>query len=188
MLTKSQCCALLVVCAIAMGCSTNAPKYNSNMDNVGKLRAANLAPTNIGPISKDPTAKVNVDKLTIRAGTYSSPYGSFTAFLQEALKQEFEDARLLDPNSKIEISGVLVRNVLDGSGASLGFAEMEARLMVKRDGATAYDASKSARIEWESSFAGAVAIPRANQNYPNVIQKLLGEFYADPKFIAALKK
>ncbi len=174
--------------AIASGCATNAPKYNSNFDNVGKLRAANLAPVKIGAITKDAGAKPDVDKLTIRGGTYKSPNGSFTSYLQEALRQEFDDARLLDPQSKIEINGVLIQNVLDASGFSSAYAEIEARLKVNRGGTVAYDATKKARIEWESSFVGAIAIPKANQNYPNVIQKLLGEFYSDPAFLAALKK
>jgi hypothetical protein len=35
---------------------------------------------------------------------------------------------------------------------------------------------------------GNIAIPRAQQNYPVVIQRLLSALYADPDFLAALKK
>src|SRR5262245_9801090 len=129
--------AIIVACAVATGCSTNAPKYNTNFENVGKLRSATLEPVKIGPVTKVAGAKPDVDKLTIRGGTYQSPAGSYTEYFRDALQQEFGDARLLDPNSKVEISGVLVRNVLDGSGMSVGFAEMEVRLQVKRDGRVA---------------------------------------------------
>jgi hypothetical protein len=179
---------VLLVCAGMVGCATNAPNYNSDFGNVGKLRGAELAPVKIGEVSKVANTKPDVDSLAIRGGKYRSPYGSFTAFLQEALRSEFSDARLIDPASNVEISGVLLKNVLDASGFSTAFAEMEARLTVKRRGQVVYEETKLARTEWGSSFIGAVAIPRANQTYPTVVQKLLGEFFSDPKFISALKQ
>jgi len=178
---------VLLLCAGMVGCATNAPNYNSDFGNIGKLRDAGLAPVRIGEVTKVEKAKPDVDSLTIRGGKYKSPYGSFTAFLQEALRQEFGDARLIDPASNVEISGLLLKNVLDASGFSTAFAEMEARLTVKRRDQVVYDETKTARTEWGSSFVGAIAIPRANQTYPTVIQKLLGQFYDDPKFIGALK-
>jgi hypothetical protein len=178
---------ILAACALSAGCATVAPKYNTDFDNVGKLRSASLAPTRIGSITKDPGAKHDVDALTLRGGTLQSPYGSYTAYLREALQQEFEDARLLDPSSQLEVSGVLLQNDID-PGMSTGSATAAARLSIRRGGALVYDDAKSARIEWDSSFVGAIAIPKANENYPKVLQKLLGEFYADPKFLAALKK
>jgi hypothetical protein len=179
--------SVLVVGLFVGGCATNAPKYNTDFDNVAKLRAATLAPVRIGEITKDPASKQDVNSITIRGGTLTSPYGSYTAYLREALEQEFTDARLLEANSQIEISGVLLRNEVD-AGISKGTAEVDARLVVKRSGGVAYDDVKTAQLEWGSNFVGAIAIPRANENYPKVLQKLLGEFYADPKFLAALKK
>jgi hypothetical protein len=179
---------VLLLCTGMVGCATNAPNYNSDFGNVGKLRGAELVPLRIGEVNKVANTKPDVDSLTIRGGKYKSPYGSFTAFLQEALRQEFADAKLIDPASSVEISGVLLKNVLDTSGFSTAFAEMQARLSVKRRGQVVYEETKTARTEWASSFVGAIAIPRANQTYPTVIQKLLGEFYDDPKFIGALKQ
>lgn len=169
-------------------CSTVAPKYNSNFDNVAALRSQPLRPIKVGDVTKEQDAKTNVDKLTIRAGDYASPYGSFTAYLQNALKQELDDARLLDANSDLQISGVLLKNQLDASGASKAYAAVEARFIVRQSSVVKYDAIKSARYEWDSSFAGNVAIPKANQNYPVVIQKLLTALFEDAAFIAAIKK
>jgi hypothetical protein len=177
---------MIALSALA-GCATNAPKYNSDFDNVGKLRSADLAPARIGAITKDEKAKEDVDHVTLRGGALQSPYGSYTAYLREALQEEFEDARLLDANSQIEVAGVLLKNTVD-TGVSTGSAEVSARLNVKRAGTVVYEDTKSAHIEWDSNFVGAIAIPRANENYPKALQKLLGEFYADPKFLAALKK
>jgi hypothetical protein len=188
MIYKLPIWGVLAACMLFTGCATTAPKYNTNFDNVAKLRAADLAPAKIAVMTKESGAKSDVDSLTIRGGSYKSPYGSYTAYVREALKQEFNDARLDDPNSTVEVGGVLLRNVLDASGFSRAFAEIEARIQVKRDQKIVYNSIKTARVEWDSSFVGAVAIPRAAQSYPSVIQKLLGELYADPQFLAALKK
>ena len=180
-------CVLLVCCTLFAGCTIVAPGYRGSVGNIDKLKAAHLGGVVIGSITKDSASKSDVDQLTIRGSTYSSPYGSFTAYFQEALTQEFRDAGLRDAASKVEVSGVLIRNELDGSGISLGFAEIEARLTVRRSGVVAFEATKATRIEWPSNFIGAVAIPRAAQSYPLVVQKLLAEFYSDAAFTDALK-
>jgi len=43
------------------------------------------------------------------------------------------------------------------------------------------------RSEWDSSFAAAIAVPRATQQYPLIVQKLLRELYSDPAFISAIR-
>lgn len=183
----SRLTGVVVLVATLNACSMVAPKYNTNFDNVGKLRGAALQPVTVGAFAKEAKGD-DVDRLTIRGSSLNSPNGSYTAYLREAIRQELDDARLLDPKSQIELSGVLVRNELDGSGISLGFAEIEARFIVKRDGKVRFDKVISARHEWESSFLGAIAIPRTQQNYPIVVQKLLTSLFEDPLFLAALKK
>ncbi len=187
-MAKIKWIGVLLIMAGLSACSTVAPKYNSNFDNVAALRGQQLKLIKVADVSKDQKAKTNVDKLTIRGGSYVSPYGSFTAYLQNALKQELDDARLLDANSDLQISGALLRNELDASGASKAYAAVEARFVVRESSTVKYDAVKSARYDWDSSFVGAVAIPRANQNYPVVIQRLLTALFTDPEFIAAIKR
>jgi hypothetical protein len=46
---------------------------------------------------------------------------------------------------------------------------------------------KSIHDEWDSSFVGAIAIPRATERYPVMVQKLLAALYADAAFTQALK-
>jgi len=46
---------------------------------------------------------------------------------------------------------------------------------------------KTVRSEWDSSFAAAIAVPKATQQYPLVVQKLLGSLYSDPAFISAIR-
>lgn len=176
--------ALLIL--LITGCSYIAPKYNTDFNNISQLRREKLNPARVGTVVKETDANPDVDSLTIRGGSYLSPYGSYTSYLAEALKEELDDARLLDPMSQIEVSAVLLRNSLD-AGFSTGVAEIEARFVVRNAGTIKFDKVKVARHTWESSFAGDIALTKAQQNYPIVVQKLVGQLFSDPEFISALK-
>ncbi|MNL70318.1 hypothetical protein D3C87_1953020 [compost metagenome] len=65
---------------------------------------------------------------------------------------------------------------------------MEAQFVVKNGSEVRYDKTKKITRQWEGAFAGAVAIPQAANNYPLMVQDLLGSLFADPDFITALKK
>jgi hypothetical protein len=169
------------------GCSTIAPRYNTDFNNISQMRREKLNPVKVGSVTKDLTAKEDVEYLSIRGTTYESPNGTFTAYIEEALKQELEDARLLNSTSQIEVSGVLLKNMLDGSGFSIGVAEIAVRFVVRKSGEVKYEKIKTARHTWESSFAGAIAIPKAKQNYPIVVQKLIGSLFSDPEFVSVLR-
>ena len=45
-----------------------------------------------------------------------------------------------------------------------------------------------ARTSFESSFAGAVAIPKGQIEYPSLVRTLLRNVYTDPAFVAAIAK
>jgi hypothetical protein len=172
---------------LLMGCSTIAPKYNTDFNHISQMRNEKLNAVKVGAVTKDKTATEDVDYLTVRGGSYVSPNGSFTAYLEEALRQELDDARLLNPKSLTEITAVLLKNELDGSGASIGIAEITAKFTVSKAGTVKYEKIKTARHTWESSFAGAIAIPRAHSNYPIVVQKLIGALFSDSEFLSALR-
>jgi hypothetical protein len=175
--------------ALFTGCTIVAPKYTSGPANVNQLRDNASVGAKIGEFSADPHAKEGVSDISLRGNSMVSPYvNSYVEYLKEALRQDLEDAHLLDPNSTIEISGMLIHNDVNIAGFSKGHASVEARFIVKRTGKVSFDKVKTVKDEWESSFAGAVAIPKAVQNYPLVVQKLLASLYSDPDFIAALKK
>lgn len=65
---------------------------------------------------------------------------------------------------------------------------MEVELTVTRDGSQRLYKSYAARTTFESSFAGAVAIPKGQIEYPNLVRALLREVYSDPEFVVALGK
>lgn len=171
---------------VLTGCTLTAPRYGAHVTNTMALRDARLAPVAIGDIRKDPAAKRDVDRVKARAMKVNSAYGSYTAYLREALMAEFDHADLLDAGAAIRIDGVLLRNELAGN-LDKEYALIEAELAVTRDGATAYRAAKTVRYEWEAAFLGEVAIPRAIANYQVGVQRLIAAFIADPAFVAALK-
>ncbi|WP_199100994.1 hypothetical protein, partial [Dyella sp. ASV21] len=127
-------------------------------------------------------------RLAVRASALegTGPDHTFSAYLQEALVSELQAAGRLDHHAATRIDATLTRNELDSSGFSKGMANLGARFVVIRDGHPIYDKTLTAEHEWESSFLGGVAIPAAIQNYPVVVQKLVGKLFLDPDFIKAV--
>lgn len=188
---KLRSVALAAGAAVALsaltGCATKSPPYSPSIANVSKLKAAGTAPVAIGAFSVKSDLP-GAAAIGMRGSSMSSSIGSdYAAYLAEAIRLELELAGRLDPKSTLEISGTLLRNDLDASGISKGTAAVEGRFVVKRDGQVRFDKVKRGTAEWESSFAGAVALPRAAQNYPIVVQELLTALYADADFQSALR-
>lgn len=188
---KLRCNSSLAVVAILIllsGCASVAPTYQPSMPNVGILKDQRPAKVKVGSFIAEGPERDTVNHLTIRGGSFTSPYNdSYVEYLREAFRQELSMADLLADNSDLEFSGVLYKNEFDASGISLGYAIMEAQLTIKMNGVVRYNKKKSVRHEWESAFAGMIAIPKARENYTVVVQKLLNSFYTDPEFQKSLK-
>ena len=178
----------LTACSVLAGCGLvmNTPRYSVHVSNTLALREAGLAKVSIGEIAKDPDARRDVDHVKARAMTLGSPYGSFTAYLREALAAELDHSDLYAPDSPIRIDGILLRNEVPADGGNDSVV-IEAELTVSRDGATVYRGRKSGRYEWRSTLPGDVAIPRMAANYQTGVQRLIAAFIADPEFTAALR-
>lgn len=163
-----------------------APRYTASIDNVQKLKDGAIQPARVGTFRADPE-KDNAKTISLRGSSLASPYNnSYAEYLAEALKQELSMAGKLAPDAQIEVSGALQKNDIS-IPISTGTGDITARFIVTRGGAVRYDQVKSIHDQWESSFVGAIAIPRAQEQYPVMVQKLLAELYADPAFIQALK-
>jgi hypothetical protein len=179
----------LAACLELASCGTlviNTPRYSVHVSNTVALREAGLAKISVGDFVKEAGARRDVDRVKARAMTLASPYGSFTAYLREALVAEFDHADLYSPDSPVRVDGVLLRNEApeDGDNDSI---VVEAELTVTRDGTQVYRARKSGRHEWRSTLPGDVAIPRMAANYQTGVQRLIAAFIADPEFAAALR-
>jgi hypothetical protein len=185
---KANAAVIALACVgvlVISGCSTTATPYGLSVDHVEALKKAGVSPAAVGKFST-PDA---INSISLRGGTMKSPVGgSYGAYLADAISQELALAKLLDPKSGTEISGDLQKNDVDVSGFITGTAVLEARIIVRKPGQVRFDKVKSASLEFDSNFIGAIAIPRGKDNYPVVVQKFLTELYADPDFIAALKQ
>jgi uncharacterized lipoprotein YajG len=179
--------AIIVTIITVTGCSTPAPTYSVSIPNLQTLRDANLAQVAVGEVTATGSA-ANNESISVRANSMVSPQGTFAKYLQNALVQELSDARLLDPKSDIKITAVLLKNDISAGGFITNSAEMEVQIAVSKAAQKTFDKVKKAKIEWDSNFIGAIAIPRAMQNYPRLVETLLKELYADKDFLSSLKK
>ena len=177
---------VLSVAALASGCSLTAPRYTASLENVQKLKDGDIQSAKVGTFKSEPGPD-NPKSISLRGSSLSSPYDdSYAAYLAEALKQELSMAGKLAPDAQIEVSGALQKNDIS-IPVSTGTGDITARFIVARGGTVRYDQVKTIHDQFDSSFVGAVAIPRAQEQYPIMVQKLLAELYADPAFIQALK-
>jgi uncharacterized protein YgfB (UPF0149 family) len=80
-----------------------------------------------------------------------------------------------------------VKNDLSAGGVNTNDAEVAVRFKLQEGSTTRYEKTIDARHEWESSFLGGIAIPRAVQNYVVTVQKLLKQLYEDADFANATK-
>jgi hypothetical protein len=179
--------ALIALVALLEGCALQAPRYQPSLDNVETLKRSGAAAVVLGQFTVS-AGMQGATSISLRGNPMSSPVGGdYAAYLADALRQELLLAGKLDPNSPTEISGTLMKNDIAAGGISTNSGEIEARFVVRRGGATRYDAVKRAGASWESSFVGGIAVPKAQQQYPLIVQQLLGGLLADPAFLAALR-
>ena len=179
--------ALIVLAPVlAAGCAMQAPPYQPSLDNVEILKKT-AGPTALGSFTVRPGAE-GVVSIGLRGSSMNSPVGAdYAAYLASALSQELQLAGKLDPKSKVVITGLLLKNDIAAGGMSTNSGEIEAQFTVVNDGQERYRGTHRAEMSWESSFIGAVAIPKAQQQYPLLVSKLLAQLMADARFQAARK-
>ncbi len=179
--------AAIVAAACLVGCAGPAPNYAPSIDNVEALKKTNGRAMKTGAISVAPGMQ-GAQSISLRGSTMVSPVGGhYGDYLAEALRQELELAKLHNRQSDIEITGTLLKNDMNAAGVSTGVGQMEARFIVKVRQEVRFDKVKRVEHQWESSFAGAVAVPLATQNYPVMVQKLVGLLVRDPDFVKAIR-
>jgi hypothetical protein len=182
----------LAIAAICLGtgaCSTlTVPSYQSSIDNVRALQDLGGVKASVGTVKLNEANAAALNDLTMRGRTVHSPSNeSYADYLKDALRKDLTTAGKYDQNAARSISATLMRNSLDG-GVDVGEAELTARFSVTEGAKVIYDKEQTAKHQWESSFIGGIAFPRALQNYPAAVQKLLGRLFADPDFKGALSK
>ncbi len=175
-----------VALAALSGCALQTPGYSPSIDHVETLKKT-AAPVALGAFTVQAGA-TGATAIGLRGSQMSSSIGAdYAAYLAEALRQELVLAGKLDAKSRLVIGGLLLKNDIAAGGVSTNSGEIEARFTVTQDGRERYNRVKQANLSWESSFLGGVAIPKAQQQYPLLVQQLLTVLLADPDFLAALK-
>lgn len=175
----------VVLVFVLSSCASTAPNYTASPRTTQSLQALKIQPVRVGAFTAAPTASDT--GITLRSVVMQAPQGSFSRYLADAVRNELELVRLHAPGASTEVSGVLIRNELNTGLAVTGEGLIEARFVVRRDGQIRFDKVMVARIEWDSSFVGAIAIPRAQQEYARLVGKLVTETFTDADFVAALK-
>lgn len=177
----------LAVVALQGCASFYAPPYSANYEALDRLKRVPLERLAVGPVQpRDATAAVN--QVSLRGTTLRAPKGSFAQYLEDALIQDLREIAVFDANANVRIDAVILKNEIDVFGISTGTGAMAVDLSVSRSGAAVLRKTYRADTSFESSFAGAVAIPRGQIEYANLVRALLGQVYADSEFINAVKK
>lgn len=184
-MTSMKLACLAVVAWVVTGCTAVAPNYVPSPSTVQPLAAAKVQPAKTGAFTG--TKEANDTSLTLRASSMQASQGTYSKYLADAIKTELELAKLYAPNAATEITAVLLKNDMDTGLADKGAGTMQAKFTVTRDGKVRFDKVIAASTQWDTSFVGAIAIPKAQQEYPRLVQQLVANLFADPEFIAALK-
>lgn len=175
---------VLLALALAACVSPPAPKYQPAIDNT-ELLLRNNARISVGKFTA--AAGVNNRSLGVRGSQLNGGSdGTFSTYLRDALIVELQTSARYDGSGEVQISGLLTRNELS-AGVGTGEAAVGAEFTLTSNDQVCFKKTLVAEHHWESSFMGAIAIPAAFNNYPTTVQKMLGELFADPDFIAAVR-
>lgn len=176
----------LVVLALGAlgGCAANAPQYAPVVVNID---AASKLPGSVA-VGKFDLADPSLNSVSARSTSFASPVnGSYADYLASAATAELKAAGKYQESSPRVLTGTLEKNSLSAAGINTNDAEVTVRFKIAEGSRAAYDKTLSVRHEWESSFLGGIAIPRAIQNYVVALQMLLNKLYSDPEFASATR-
>ncbi len=181
---------VVALLAVLVGCTTVLPPPMAGGEYSQALRAANLAPTNVGTFKLAPGRPPSMDKELsggLRGGNIAAPSGSYSQHLKEALKAELQSAGLLDLQSRYVIEGDLTDSQVEAA-IGTGTARLAARFRVLLEGQVLFDKELAADDSWSSSFFGAVAIPLAIERYGANYKTLVGKLLNDSDFRRAIAR
>lgn len=179
---------VISISAALVGCASSpAPKYQPSKENIEEIRRLSR-PIDVKNI-KFQSSEQAKETISLRAARMVSPYGnSYGDYLESALKLDFSLAGMLSPESEIRVSGLMIKNDLDASGINIGTGIAEVVILVQKGQRIALEKKYSVTHTWESSFMGMEAIPKAANQYPILIEKLIYSIVVDKEFKEAVSK
>lgn len=126
--------------------------------------------------------------INVRGSTLRAPGGgNFADFLKKSFQSELVAAGTYAASSTTAITGGLWRRAAQTEDMAKGYASLGAIMAVSRDGTTVFSKRYRAETRWRSDFIGAIAF-EAFRQYNGLYSQLVRTVFADPEFIAALKK
>lgn len=175
---------IILAAVLFSGCTIKAGLYKPDFNTINDLKDRGIGTM---AVKHGMSQNQAVNTVDIRGSKMISPYGGdFEEYLETALKEHLTTAKLLDQNSPTVVTAVLLKNEFT-TGAITGSADIEAKFIVHKEGRPVYEKIQSIHHEWDSSFAGNVAMPNAVQNYPVAIQKLINALMSDEDFLTQVK-
>jgi len=105
--------ACLALSAVLAACaSIDATQYTPSVDNLQTLKAAGQIQTRVRAFDSADTGDYPYP-VHLRAARLKSPVGdSFSAYLSNALEQEFAFSGAISPEANVEVSGALLKMTL----------------------------------------------------------------------------
>ena len=183
---------LLAIIFLGMGlvgcASVKLPPPTAKAETVQALRFANLSSASVGDFRLADGKKSNMDTVLggLRGSTLTAASGSFSQHLKDEIVTALKAADLYDEQSPIRIEGRLTESMVDAA-IKTGSARLAARFIINRGSRRVYNRELSVESSWPSAFAGAVALPKAVNEYGALYKKLTDKLFSDKKFQTALK-
>jgi hypothetical protein len=172
---------------ITSGCSTVAPSYNGSRQNIEVINSIGDFKIAVDRFT-DSDSPDNKKQLSMRGSTATSPYGAtYSSYIESAIRQDLSIASKYSDSSRNRISGVLLKNDVDASGFNTGTGICEVEFSLVNNALVVYKKRIIQNHQWESSFVGAVAIPKATNEYPVMVERLLNQLFSDNEFIKAIR-
>ncbi|MEQ1661814.1 MAG: hypothetical protein ABL877_03880 [Thiobacillus sp.] len=177
----------LILAATLSGCALNVPSYSPRYEVIDQLKKKSINKLSVGDFQPvDPKADVN--RITLRGSPLQPESGTYADYLENALRSDLSEIGVYDPASGTRLDATLLKNDIDVSGFSTATGVISVRLNVSQQSKQVFEKIYMANIQFDSSFVGAVAIPRGQAEYPNLVRTLLQQIYLDSAFIEAVKK
>lgn len=178
---------VITVAALTSGCANLVvPSYSADYAAVDSLKHSKLDKAALGKVQPD-DAKAKVNQISLRGSTLTAGDVTFSGYLERAMKSDLQEAGLYDSNAARRIDVVVLQNDIDVSGFSEGVGRIEIELAISTSGTTVLRKKYATSIKFESSFIGAVAIPKGQTEYPNLVRALLSMIYRDQAFTQAMR-
>lgn len=179
----------VALCALAVfttGCAQlKAASYAADYEALDRLKASKPMAVSVGTVQPtDPNDAVN--NLSLRGARLTSPTGTFSKYLEDALVRDLKEASAFDAASNTKLDIRILGNEINVGGVVTGTGSMEIELTVTRAGTQRLHKKYTANTRFESSFAGIVAIPAGQAAYPDLVRTMLRTVYSDPQFVAAI--